>query len=131
MEEAVSCVWKKADAVGEGASSSGKRTRSLQAAPWARFCPRCLGLKNPGCVLKDADVLLPCLCATRTLMVHVKVAAGWFYLGNCRRVFDGGFQAAASRVVPSAPRQLHALFPGCLANPETIQSLINSTVINP
>lgn len=35
VEEAVRCVWKKADTVGEGASFSGNGTRILQEAPWA------------------------------------------------------------------------------------------------
>lgn len=69
--------------MGEGASFSGKRTRSLQAAPWAQFCPHFLRLRNPGHILKDTDVLLPHLCATRTLTVHINVAADCFYLGNC------------------------------------------------
>lgn len=103
VEEAVRCVWKKADTGGEGASFSEKRTRSLQAAPWTQFCPRFLRLENLGHILKDTDVLLPCLCVARTQTVQANVATDCFYLENCVYLFCGFRVAASHAVADSMP----------------------------
>lgn len=125
---------EEADTVGEGASFSGKRTRSLQAAPWAQFSLRFLRLKNLGHIPKDTNVLLPCLCAPRTLTVQTNGAAGHFSLGNCMRVFVWWvLRCCVSRRVqhPQPDACSASMFPDFLTNAETIQSLINSSVINP
>ena len=134
MEEAVTCVWKKADTVGEGASFSGNATRILQAAPWAQFCPRFLRLKNLGRILKDTNVLSPCLRATRILTMHANVQTDHFYFGNCMRVFFWCIPRWCLSCCGQHPQPdacSASMFPGFLTNPETSQSLINSSVINP
>lgn len=53
MEEAVRCVWKKADSKREGDALSGNGTRILQAASWAQFWPHFLSFNNLGRILQD------------------------------------------------------------------------------
>lgn len=131
MEEAVRCVWKKADSMREGDSFSGNGTRILQAALWAQFWPHFFRLNNLSHMIKDL-IIYP-VWVPQEPWQHIQI---WqqvvLSLGIVNICLVGSMLLPLMIWPITSGRFCYvSIFPGPLTNPEITQSLINSSVINP